>query len=117
MSISNQKYAVTRAGFLIKSLEVFEFLLTEFNFKSPIHVEAELSDKIEYVNNKGIVVQLYNAYHPVDYGFEINIINQAFPISEQMIYDKPKEQQDCNHEYLGDAAITLKHKLKSLELG
>jgi hypothetical protein len=56
---------------------------------------------------------LYNAYHPVDYGFELRF-HDLRKIQYEIIYFKLKENQDVEQFYLHEAAKTLLTKLPKL---
>ncbi len=104
-------YIIKRDNFVKKVKLYFDFLISEYKFECT-YQKNELSDKFEFTCDKfDFKVVLLNAYHPVDYGFEINLINLKTK-SEEMIYYLLKENQDIEQEYLKQAAEFFKIYLK-----
>ncbi len=68
-----------RLNFLKKSLECFKFLVDELGYQKPQHKEKGdddwiTVDEIIYENQKiNRLVMVSNAYHPNDYGFEVDV--------------------------------------------
>jgi len=52
-------------------------------------------------------ITISNAYHPVDYGFEINLTDLRTG-TEEMIHHVLKENQDIEQDYLKKASEFLK---------
>ena len=113
-----EKYEYKRTNFIEKTQKNFKFLETEFGFDKPNHtfsVQANgviTSDKIEYKNdlqNKTIIIS--NAYHPIDYGFDINLVELKNGEKEMLFYVL-KEKQDIEQEYLEEYATKLKEEIK-----
>lgn len=63
--------------FLNKVEQEFAYLVSEFGYREPEAVEAHaplFRDKVVYVSEAAQrKVEIMNAYHPYDYGFEVNI--------------------------------------------
>lgn len=109
-------YEIKRNNFIEKTKRHFDFLVTELDFDAPTHKFHEQEngnitrDEFQYEGlNKKITV--LNAYHPVDYGFEINLSDKLSGKTE-MIYYVLKEKQDIEQSYLENAADYLKMELK-----
>jgi hypothetical protein len=101
-----------------KTVEYFRYLVTEFGYNEPVHRLWQQEngtitrDEFKYVNlivNRGIIIS--NAYHPVDYGFEICFFKPNSPTKiqeEEMVFYVLKEDQDIEQRYLENAAGTLR---------
>ena len=96
--------APRRNNFILKGQEYFNYLVQEFGYELLGIEYHEYADSIIYQNtllDRRIV--LYNAYHPVDYGFELQLYRPSVSIEsvdrEFQIY-KLKEEQDDTQEYL-----------------
>jgi hypothetical protein len=102
-----------RKNFINNTQKYFKFLETEFGFNKPNHSFSKqangtvTSDEIEYENTfKKIIIS--NSYHPIDYGFEINIIDIERGTNKMLCYVL-KEKQDLKQEYLKEQAEVLKN--------
>ena len=122
LRLHGELYEYKRKNFINNTQKYFKFLETEFGFNKPNYrfFEQEnrtvISDYIEYENissNKKIIIS--NNYHPVDYGFEINIINMKDGTSEMLSYVL-KEKQDIKQEYLKKQAEVLRNYYKNANL-
>lgn len=98
-----------RENFILKSAQTFEFM-TDLGFEGPVHSISEqpnatiISDTLTYSHKElGWEIILYNAYHPVDYGFELTFRNVP-DRSEKILYTVLKEDQDLGQNYLAVAA-------------
>jgi hypothetical protein len=60
-------------------------------------------------------VEVLNAFHGYDYGFEVNIYNTAHPSypDGKMIYHKLKESQDSSFSFVLEGAKVLRTQLAS----
>jgi len=97
-----------RKNFIEKTQKYFEFLVSDFGFEKPNHIIHDYSDKFEFENkktNKKLII--LNSYHPVDYGFEINLSDLKSG-SEEMLHNVIKENQDVEQNYLESASELLK---------
>ncbi|MFY9243919.1 MAG: hypothetical protein WAO74_12940 [Polaribacter sp.] len=110
-----ETYYAKRGNFVEKTKRYFEFLITEFDFDKPIYKFSEqpngviISDEFEFNNeDKNLKIVLSNSYHPVDYGFEIILINLKTG-NEEMLHYVLKENQDVEQNYLIKAAQYLKN--------
>ncbi len=110
-------YDTKRKNFKEKTKRYFEFLISKFDFNEPNHLFNEqpngtiTSDRFEYENqNRKIVIS--NAYHPNDYGFEVNLTDKQTGQTE-MIHFVLKEKQDMEQNYLENVAEILKTELKN----
>jgi len=110
-------YNTKRENFIDKSITQFGFLVSVYRYDSPIHRIFKQAngvvtcDEFEYAGSQKTII-IHNAYHPVDYGFEINIINHLTKDSD-MVYHVLKEQQDMEQSYLPKAAEFLRSLLAS----
>ena len=93
-----------RNNFVEKAKEYFEFLNSELHFEGPNHRFYEQAngsitrDELRYENQHSILV-IINAYHPVYYGFEINLTDKL-TVRTKMLYHVLKEEQDIEQSYL-----------------
>ena len=118
LKLYGEVYEYKRKNFINNTRKYFKFLETEFKFSKANHLFSKqengtvTSDSIEYANtllNKKIVVS--NHYHPVDYGFEINILNTENGTEEMLCYVL-KEKQDIKQEYLKEQGEALRNYCK-----
>lgn len=114
MTTPKEIYDTKRENFLRKTKLYFDFLITEFEFKKPNYTYyaqengSVISDKFEFVNpDKNLSITIFNKYHPVDYGFEINLTNLNTG-KEEMLHLVLKENQDVEQNYLEKASDFLK---------
>ena len=116
-------YEAKRKKFVIKTLEYFNFLCTDYSFDRPEHEKSIqengviLKDSLKYNNNiNDRLIIISNAYHPIDYGFEIcfYIPSKSTKHSDRkIVYHVLKENQDIEQTYLTEAAIILKRDFDS----
>lgn len=115
-------YDTKRKNFVNKSLISFKYLVDEFEFEEPkiAFFRQEngtiIDDELMYNNKKlNKSIRISNQYHPVDYGFEINI----FPFDNynvdkgEMLFFKLKENQDIEQNYLIEMAEELKQYIRA----
>ncbi len=114
MTTPKEIYDTKRRNFVNKTKLYFEFLTSEFHFDEPIYKFSEqpngtvIKDKFEFNNSdKNLKITISNAYHPVDYGFEINLTDLNTG-AEEMIHHVLKENQNIEQSYLEKAAEFLK---------
>ena len=94
----------------------FEFLQTEYGYDAPMALSASFkhSHCITYLHpEKQKLVELINNFHPVDYGFEINVyrIDPAVKKTEPtMVYSKNVNDQDPDFAYLSSGAQMLRNR-------
>ncbi len=112
-------YDIKRENFINKTKLYFEFLTTEFDFEEPNYIFAEqpngfvITDKFEFNNvNRSLRIIISNNYHPVDYGFEINLMDLNTGTKE-MIHYVLKENQDIEQNYLEKSSQYLKTYLSN----
>lgn len=109
------------------TLKHFSFLTSEFGYGQPLHKAyqqengAITRDDISYENPAaGRVVLITNAYHPYDYGFEMNVRRLDTALSwedKQMLYYVLKENQDLEQSFIESAAQLLKDKFAQVLRG
>ncbi len=113
-----EKYDVKRRNFIEKTKVYFQYLIDSFQYSEPIHDFGTQSngvvlfDKITYVNKKrDRMIILYNAYHPIDYGFEVQCYRPSVSIDRNSMlkpYYVLKEDQDIEQSYLRRIALAFK---------
>jgi hypothetical protein len=109
-----------RKNFINNTQKYFKFLETKFEFSKPNHLFYKqengtvISDEMEYENILlNIKIVIANYYHPVDYGFQINIIDMERGTNEVLCYVL-KEKQDMKQEYLKEYVEVLKKYCKKI---
>jgi len=114
MTVPEKIYDAKRKNFVSKAKLFFKFLQTEFNFREPEYSYSEqangivISDKFVFKNiDESIQLTISNAYHPNDYGFEINF-KEVQTGEEELIHHVLMENQDTEQNYLVRAAEILK---------
>lgn len=109
-------YDIKRNNFIEKTKKYFNFLVSNLDFERPSHRFHEQDngtitrDEFQYEGRNSTIVIL-NAYHPVDYGFEINLTDKLTGKTE-MIHYVLKERQDIEQSYLKKVAELLKAELR-----
>lgn len=108
-------YDSKRNNFISKTKRLFDFLISEFDFEEPNYTFYKqpngtiTMDKFIYEGkNRSIIIS--NAYHPNDYGFEINLTDKRTERME-MVHHMVKEKQDMEQSYLEHAAQLLNKML------
>lgn len=101
----------------------YRFLVEDYGFGAPeiVSKEEEYRDRIIFATSKA-AAEVLNAYHGVDYGFEVNyypdkrrIGNAGDDLSaSEMVYYKLKEKQDTEGEFIREGAIALRKFLEDL---
>lgn len=114
MTTPKEIYETKRKNFIDKTKLYFDFLTSEFDFDTPNYMFSEqpngtiITDKFEFNSvDRNLKLTILNAYHPADYGFEINLIDLKDG-TEEMIHNVLKENQDIEQNYLEKAAEFLK---------
>ena len=102
----------------------FEFLVDDFSFSGPVFLSSKekYSDRVVY-SRDDTAVEVLNAWHPADYGFEVNYYSDKTVLetagsnaaAREIIYFRLKEQQDGEMTFIRDGALTLKGYLVSRE--
>lgn len=114
MTTTKEIYDTKRKSFISKTKLYFEFLTSEFDFDEPNYIFSEqpngtvITDKFEFNNvHRNLKITISNSYHPLDYGFEINLTDLNTG-TEEMIHNVLKENQDIEQNYLEKASEFLK---------
>jgi hypothetical protein len=106
--------------FISKTKEAFTFLTTNFNYGEPTD-ESGLSKYrhiLVYRNKASLhIIEVLNAYHPVDYGFEVNFYHSEADRKNrkktEMVYYKLKEDQNPDLKFIEEGATKLKDFLNA----
>lgn len=115
-------HELKRENFLNKARENFKFLVSEYGFSEPVHLVSQqpngtITREDLFYERMDIKLTIANAYHPVDYGFEMRITDSQSGESN-MIHYVLKENQDVEQSYLEKAAELLKTEyVQSLRTG
>ena len=101
-----------RKNFIEKALECFKFLTDDYGYDLVEITDTKTSDEIVYENSElDRRVIIYNSYHPVDYGFEIQWYRPSISTNhadrEFQLYLN-KEDQNDNQDYLTDFSSKLR---------
>ena len=117
-------YNLKRQNFKEKTLKHFDFLVNEFGYSQPILSESiqpngtVISDRFEYKNfTAEKTIHISNAYHPVDYGFEVtywNTLNARKFEGGNLLEFCLKENQDLEQNYIVNIAEIVKEKYTDL---
>jgi len=102
----------------------FEFLVDDFSFSGPVFLSSKekYRDRVVY-SLDDTAVEVLNAWHPADYGFEVNYYPDKTVLetagskasAREIIYFRLKEQQDGEMTFIRDGALALKGYLVSRE--
>ncbi len=106
-------YDLKRNNFIDKTIENFKYLVNDFGYSGPTHRIGQqddgtiILDEFHYENKLADrLVTVSNAYHPVDYGFEICVYRPS--ISKIILTEK------CYYFYLKKSKTLDKHILRLL---
>ena len=101
----------------------YRFLVEEYGYDAPVFAskEEEYRDRVIYATSES-AIEVLNAYHGVDYGFEVNYYpdkgrlgNAGDDLSaREMVYYRLKEEQDAEGNFIREGATALKAFLQSL---
>jgi len=124
---NKEVYDLKRNNFLDIATILFHFLCEDFGYLDPVHSFTQqpngfiTSDSLEYRNESiDRLVVIYNAYHPNDYGFEVQLFRPEIsvrPSDRVMAYHVLKEDQDINQSYLEGAAKFVRDNYQSVLIG
>ena len=109
-------HAAKRKSFIEKTPGYFEFLVSEFGYDRPTFSEGDYSYIYEFEKGSKNNLVISNAYHGVDYGFEIRLRDLASG-REELLHFVLKEHQDVEQSYLIAAAEFLRELMPRLDLG
>jgi len=122
-----EAYDLKRKNFIENSMNIFRFICKDYGYLDPVHSFSQhpngviTSDSLEYRNGSiDRLVVIYNAYHPNDYGFEVQFYCPSIStlISDKvMVYHVLKEDQDIDQSYLKKAARHIQENYQSVLLG
>jgi hypothetical protein len=110
---------IAHAGDEFKSRvrEVVAFLLTDFGFAPAVDESVKYSHRLTFRNAaRNQLVEILNAFHGYDYGFELTIRPASGPRlldGRNMVYFKLKEDQEPGFSFLADAARELRAFLET----
>lgn len=116
----NGMYDELRKNFVKKGMLEFQFLMG-YDYMAPEHKIRSQKDGIitrdELIFEKmdeTMYISVSNSYHPIDYGFELNVYSRKASLkhyTREMIYHRMREAQDEDQSYLKAAAEMLKKYL------
>ena len=110
-----------RKNFIEKALMHFKYLTDDYGYDLIEILDTKTSDQIVYESRQfDRRVVIYNSYHPVDYGFEIQwyrpSISTDYPDRKFQLY-LLKEDQEDDQEYLSDFASRLRSEYEEVIKG
>lgn len=102
--------------FKAKVKESFGFLQDDFGFESAVDESSTYAHRLTFRSvQRNQLVEVVNAFHGIDYGFEINIHSASGPRSldqRNMVYYRLKEEQDIGFAFLTESAEKLRTALR-----
>lgn len=114
------EHATRRRNFIEQGTAHFDFLCADFGYTGPVHTwhaqpnGAVIMDTLTYTHEAiDRVVQLVNAWHPVDYGFELRFCRPSVSVRAPdciLGHTVLQEAQDSGQGYLADAAALARGK-------
>jgi hypothetical protein len=106
---------------------LFSFLCDEFGYSGPVHSFSQqpngvvIADYLQYDNDEiDRRIILENAYHPVDYGFELQFFRPSISTRHAdrfMAHFVLKVDQDVEQNYLESVATIAKDKYRKVITG
>lgn len=116
------EYEIARSGEAYKAevARLFRFLVDEFGFEAPVDMAGAYRHALVYRHpGQDLAVLLANAFHPVDYGFEITTSTVDGPWlgdDRNIVFYALKEDQDRDFRFLVDGASALRKALVEMGL-
>jgi hypothetical protein len=117
-------YETRRRNFIEQAMKHFEFLCIEFDYSQPEHSLHQqpngvvIADSLDYLNVKiDRLIVLWNAYHPVDYGFELQFFRPSISTRHAdrfIAHYVLKEDQDIEQSYLPEVAALAIDKYRKV---
>lgn len=110
---------IAHAGDEFKSRvrDQFGFLVADFGFEPAVDESEATTHRLTFRNiPRDQRVEVLNAFHPCDYGFEVDLYRASEPrrvADRNMIYHKLKEDQQPGFGFLGEAADALRTILEA----
>lgn len=97
--------------------DLFAFLVEDLGFEPAEDESGPHAHRLTFRNGRrGQVVEVVNAFHGIDYGFEV-VVHPAEgprPIDHRtMVYSKVKEEQEAGFPFLAEAARHLRSWLQA----
>jgi len=96
-------------------VRTFGFLVDEFGFEPPVDVGSQYRHSLAYrCPGRHVAVVFANAFHPVDYGFEIDLYPSEGPwrvADRDMVFHVLKEDQDRDFQFLARGVAALRQAL------
>lgn len=100
---------------------LFGFLVDALGFDQPVDVSSEYSHSLAYRSaSRDLDVVFSNAFHPVDYGFEITLYPVGSPWhrgDRNTVFHVLKEQQDRELQFLSRGVPPLRDALADVHVG
>ena len=97
---------------------LFSFLITEYGCGSPEEEDAQYRHVVTYAcASRAMDIVFSNAFHPVDYGFEIALYSIGAPrrIAERrIVFYVLKDDQDSRLEFLKGGVPAVREALNAL---
>jgi len=113
-----ERHNLKRKNFIEKATRYFRFLSDTCGYNGPDHSYHQqpngsiTSESLKYINTSiDRLIVLNNSYHPVDYGFEVQLYRPSISTNSAdrlMVYGVLKEDQDIDQTYLESAARIVK---------
>ncbi len=114
------QHHLKRRNFIAQATEHFRFLCVRHGYTGPEHTFTQqangsiTSDALTYTHPSiDRLIVLRNAYHPVDYGFEVQFYRSSIstqPADGVLVFGVLKEDQDVAQSYLEKAARAVKDR-------
>lgn len=113
--MDEHEIALSGAPYKAEVTRLFRFLVDEFGFEAPADIGGAYRHTLVYKHpKKDLAVVLANAFHPVDYGFEITIYPAEGPWRgdpRHIVFHALKEDQERDFRFLADGASALRKAL------
>lgn len=104
--------------FKAKVRKSFGFLQDDFDFESAVDESTAYAHRLTFKSvQRNQLVEVVNAFHGIDYGFEVNIHSASGPRSldqRNMVYYRLKAEQDIGFAFLTESAEELRAALRDL---
>lgn len=115
--MNEQEIAAAADDFKAQVRAAFSFLEREYGFEPAADESGRYSHRLVYRSReRNQEVTIANAFHPVDYGFEVVLDSITSPRGVEdrdIVYFQTKEKQQTGFAFLAEAAQSLRVRLRS----
>lgn len=115
--MNEQQISAAADEFKARVRTVFSFMESDYGFEPAADESGRYSHRLVFrCRARDQVVTIANAYHPVDYGFEVvldSITDPSGVDDREIVFFKFKDEQEPGFPFLAEAAEALRARLRA----